>query len=147
MNLDRRDDYADAGTPVKGESGEYPEGCCALIRRKKRRKKMKYFNTTLGISMLPDGEFSVSSLSNEEATEYLRGEVENIANPQHANSLQALTQKVGVDVLDTKGGRISLQSGDECLVAEISGIPRETREFTDAEIAAATFRFRLVVVK
>jgi hypothetical protein len=107
----------------------------------------RYFNTTLGLSMLPDGDFAVETLSESRAAEFLNGGVENVANPQHANSLQAITQKLGVDVRESKGGRVFLKSGDECLVAEIGNIPRETREFSDEEISAATFKFRLVVVK
>lgn len=108
--------------------------------------EMRFFNTTLGISMLADGTFSVLTLTKEQACEWLEEGYDNVANPQHSNSLQALTQILGRDVKDAKGGRISLSSGDQCLVAQISGIPRETREFTDEEIGAARFDFRLVKV-
>jgi len=106
----------------------------------------KYFNTTLGLSMLPDGNISVGTLTAEEAAGWLRQEFENVANPSHANTLDAVSRHLGVDVRQAKGGRIKLTAGDGCLVAEISGVPRETREFTDAEITAATFTFRLVKV-
>lgn len=107
----------------------------------------RHFNTTLGLSMLPDGNISVETVTDEVAIQYLISEgVENVANPQHSNSLQAITQKLGVDVRNAKGGRVFLASGDSCLVAEIGGIPRETREFSDEEIAAAKFIFRLVIV-
>lgn len=106
----------------------------------------KFFNTTLGLSMLADGKVSITTINQEQAVAWLNGGYENVANPSHGNSLQAITQKLGVDVRDAKGGRVSLATGDECLVAQISGIPRETREFTDEEIAAARFDFRLVRV-
>ncbi len=106
----------------------------------------KYFNTTLGLSMLPDGNVSVETLTTDEATGWLREGFENVANPSHANTLNAVSRHLGVDVRQAKGGRIKLIAGDECLVAEISGVPRETREFTNEEIAAATFTFRLVKV-
>ena len=107
-----------------------------------------FFNTTLGLSMLTDGDVSVRTVSDQEAVEFLgQPDISNVANPQHGNSLQAITQKLGVDVRDAKGGRVLLASGDRCLVAEISGIPRETREFSDEEIAAATFKFRIVTMK
>lgn len=109
---------------------------------------MFFFNTTLGLSMLADGSFEVETISTQEAVAFLtENAVENAANPDHSNSLQALTQITGVDVTAAQGGRISLETGDICLVAQISGIPRETREFTDEEIAAARFTFRLVKVK
>ena len=107
----------------------------------------RYFNTTLGLSMLPDGSFSAETLSSEQAAEWFEGEFENVANPNHANSLDAISRHLEVDVRAAKGGRVSLQSGDECLVAQISGVPRETREFTDEEIADASFSFRLVKVE
>ena len=105
-----------------------------------------YFNTTLGLSMLPDGGVFIETLTAEGAAAWLRRGFENVANPSHANTLDAVSRHLGVDVRQAKGGRIKLASGDECLVAEISGVPRETREFTDAEITAATFTFRLVKV-
>lgn len=107
----------------------------------------RYFNTALGLSMLPDGEFSVQTITPEAAAAWLLEGHQNVANPNHSNSLQAITQKIDVDMRDAKGGRITLEPGDQCLVAQIGGIPRETREFTDEEIAAATFTFRLVTVK
>jgi hypothetical protein len=106
-----------------------------------------YFNTTLGVSMLPDGSINVETITDHEATAYLHGTFENVANPSHANTLDAVSRHLGVNVRGAKGGRIKLESGDACLVAEISGVPRETREFTDEEIAAATFTFRLVQVQ
>jgi len=107
-----------------------------------------YFNTAFAIGMVPDGTITVRTVGDEETAEYLRaGVVENVANPAHANTLDAVSRRLGVDVRAAKGGRVSLQSGDEVLVAEIGNVPRETREFTDAEIAAATFRFRLIKVR
>lgn len=106
----------------------------------------RFFNTTLGISMLPDGVVTFDTLSDDEARDWLAKEFENVANPNHANSLDAISRKLGVDVRNAKGGRVRLDEGDSCLVAEITGIPRETREFTDAEIAAAKFIFRIVRV-
>lgn len=107
-----------------------------------------YFNTTLGISMLGDGIFSVRTLSADDAAKWLRqDDIVNAANPTHSNSLDAISRKIGVNVREAKGGRVALSAGDECLVAQISGIPRETREFSDAEICAARFEFRLVVAQ
>ncbi len=106
-----------------------------------------YFNTTLGLSMLPDGDVSVKTLSEAKTKEFLSREVENIANPNHANTLDAVSRRLGIDVRGAKGGRVTLASTDFCLVAEIGNVPRETREFTDEEIDKAIFKFRLVEVK
>ena len=40
-----------------------------------------------------------------------------------------------------KAPKVSLQRGDSIIVLSIRGLPRETREFTDAEVADATFAF------
>lgn len=94
--------------------------------------------------MLPDGKFDLKTLSAQEATEFFSSDFENVANPSHANTLDAVSKRLEINVRDAKGGRVFLNSGDQCLVAEISGVPRVTREFTDEEIVAATFRFRLL---
>lgn len=107
----------------------------------------KYFNTTLGMSMLTDGMIEVFTVDEAAAADYLRQEgLVNAANPSHANTLDVISRRLGVDVRDAKGGRVTLEAGDSCLVVEISNVPRETREFTDEEVAKATFKFRLVAV-
>ena len=115
---------------------------------------MKYFNTVFSGAMLPTGIGigPVKELSILEVTKWIReGEVMNIANPTHANTLAAVSQVVGVDLTSGATGRkVTLQAGDSCLVAEFENsakLPRETRQFTDAEIAAAgPLRFRLYPV-
>jgi len=107
----------------------------------------KYFNTTLGSSMLPDGMIEIVTIAEDVAANYLLDpEVVNAANPSHANTLDAMSRRLGVDVRSAKGGRVSLEAGDSCLIVEIGNIPRETREFTDEEVAKATLMFRLVAV-
>lgn len=107
---------------------------------------MLYFNTTFAPSMVPDGTVEFRTVSVEEAAELLRGEFANAANPSHGNTLSALTRRLGVDLTQAQGGRVLLSQDDSCLVAQISGLPRETREFTDEEVAAARFDFRLVTL-
>lgn len=106
---------------------------------------MRFFNTTFASSMTPDGVVEFSTLSPEKAAAWLGQEgFANAANPSHGNTLSALTRRLGIDLTAAKGGRVLLQEGDECLVSQIEGLPRETREFTDEEVAKATFSFRLV---
>lgn len=63
----------------------------------------KYFNTTLGLSMLQDGNFSVATVTEESAAGYLaEGDVLNVANPSHANTLDAVSRRLGVDVRSAK---------------------------------------------
>lgn len=107
---------------------------------------MLYFNTAFAASMVPDGIVEFRTVSVEEASEMLQGEFANVANPTHAPTLSALSRKLGVNLTQAQGGRVLLSEDDACLVAQISGLPRETREFTDEEVAAATFSFRLVTL-
>lgn len=116
-----------------------------LISSQVQRGNMtKYFNTTFAPSMVTDGVVIFRTITIEEAKEFLRESCENIANPTHSNSLQAISQLLTVDVRNAKGGKVTLKVGDTVLVAQVSGLPRETREFTDEEIKAAEFEFRLV---
>lgn len=111
----------------------------------------RYFNTTLGLSMLPDGEFSVRTVDSRAAMAYLldaSSGLENIANLNHGNTLDAVSGLLLHNLRQAKGGRVRLASGDQCLVAEVGNLPpqRETREYSNEEIAAAMFTFRIVTV-
>jgi hypothetical protein len=103
-----------------------------------------FFNTTFAPSMVKDGNVNFRTMTVSEAAQLLSSEFENVANPMHSNTLQAVTQLLNADVTQAKGGRVLLAQGDQVLVAQVSNIPRETREFSDEEIAAAKFDFRLV---
>jgi len=110
---------------------------------------MLYFNTAFAASMVPDGDvqfftFDVKGIRFLIEGAMERGEFANVANPTHANTLRALSSVLGIDLNKARGGRVFLKEEDVCIVAQISGLPRETREFTDEEVAAATFTFRVV---
>ncbi len=108
----------------------------------------RYFNTALASSMLPDGTVRIRTLSQLEASSWLReAPFLNAANPNHGNTLAMLSASLGVELrASAEGGKLSLASGDVCLVSEVRALPRVTREFTDAEVAAAEVRLRLVEV-
>ena len=110
----------------------------------------KYFNTAFSLSMVvPPFSMSGSELTPAEAAEWLNQEIQNVANPNHANSLDAVSKKLGADVRDAKGGRVVLNSGDECLVAQVffpPSVPRETQEYTDEQVALGKFSFVLVKI-
>lgn len=108
----------------------------------------RYVNTALGSSMLPDGSIELTTLDRDEARQWLNsGPFQNVCNPTHGNTLAAFSSVLGQDLRAGEGGRVRLTAGDACLVLEVAGLPRETREFSDAEIAAATFGFRLVEIR
>lgn len=111
----------------------------------------EFFNTAFSLSMIaPPCDLQVEELSDVEARAFLAGQgVANVANPNHANTLSALSQKLGNDVRDAKGGRVALASGDAMLVGQVvfpSDVPRETTEYTDEQLAKGKFSFLLVTV-
>lgn len=111
----------------------------------------KLFNTAFSLSMVvPPFGMEGIELTPAEAAEWLRQEgVVNAANPTHANTLDAVSKKVGVDMRAAKGGRVVLGKGDGCLVAQVvfpPSVPRETKEYTDEQVALGTFSFILVIV-
>jgi hypothetical protein len=111
----------------------------------------KYFNTAFSLSMVvPPFVISGSELTPAEASKWLNQEIQNVANPNHANTLDAVSKKLGTGVRDAKGGRVVLSSGDECLVAQVSfppSVPRETKEYTDEQVALGKFSFVLVKIE
>lgn len=111
----------------------------------------RFFNTAFSLSMVTyPCTMQVVELSKTEATVWLgQSGVKNVANPGHANTLAAVSQRLGVDVRSSAGGRVSLASGDQCLVAQVSfppSVPRETTEYTDEQLALGKFSFLLVTV-
>ena len=111
---------------------------------------MLYLNNALSSTMLMDGEYKIRSLQDEEVVLYLndaisRSEFVHAGNPSHKPTWDAVAKRLQIPAIaEPKGGKIALKAGDRLLVAEVSGLPRETREFTEAEIKAATIRFRLM---
>ena len=63
------------------------------------------------------------------------------ANPSHKASLEALKTRYGIDIpVSDKAPKVSLVNvGDAIIVLQITGLPRETREFTTEEVAKAGF--------
>ncbi len=111
----------------------------------------KYFNTAFSLSMVtPPVRLDVQPMTEEiAAAELATEDVANVANPGHANTLAALSQRTGVNLRDAKGGRITLKPGDVVIVGQVrfpSSVPRETTEYTDEQLALGTFSFMKVTV-
>lgn len=112
----------------------------------------RYFNTAFSLSMV-GAPFTLEGreLTPPQAKVWLEvfDDIQNVANPSHANTLDAVSKKLGIDVRDAKGGRVKLDKGDQALIAQVSfppTVPRETKEYTDEQIALGTFSFVLVTV-
>lgn len=112
-----------------------------------------YFNTAFSLSMLAsDCALRVQKgISESAAAVWLRqSDVKNVANPNHGNTLDAVSKRLGVDVRSASGGRVVLSQGDQVLVAQVSfppDVPRETKEYTDEQVARGRFSFDLVTVE
>lgn len=111
----------------------------------------RFFNTAFSLSMVtPPCTMQVVEITETEAAAFVAAEgVANVANPQHANTLQALSKRLGVDVSGAQGGRVALEPGDEVVVGQVSfppSVPRETREYTDEQVASGKFSFLKVTV-
>ncbi|MBI2595425.1 hypothetical protein HYW46_01675 [Candidatus Daviesbacteria bacterium] len=112
---------------------------------------MRFFNTAFSLSMVvPPFSLKGGELTAEQVGQWLReGDVQNVANPSHANTLAAVSQRLGVDVRNAAGGRVVLNPGDQVLVAQVTfppSVPRETTEYSDEQLALGKFSFVLVEI-
>lgn len=87
-------------------------------------------------------------LTPEETQAIIRSGVETAFNPAHVNAARAVERKTGVVIpMADRPARIALGVSDRLLVVTIIGsLPRETREFTEGELAQVDFRFSLWTV-
>lgn len=113
---------------------------------------MFYFNTAFSLSMIESSAtlriFHVSACMAK--TLLKAGLTCNVANPNHANTLCAVSALLGIDVsTNATGSRVTLESGDSMLVAQVvfpQSIPRETTEYTQEMLDKGKFTFQLVRV-
>lgn len=72
------------------------------------------------------------------------GELTPCLNPSHAATIDAMRQRYGIDVsIPDAPPRVEVKAGDSVVVMGVRGLPRLTdrHEYTEEEIAAATFTF------
>ncbi len=112
---------------------------------------MIYFGFSIADGMFPT-ECAVrrAPLSIERVKSLLERGYVSCCNPQHEASLRAASVRYGLEIaVPEKALLVSLQSGDRLIVMSIRGLPRlqENRhEYTEAEVAQATFVFGLWTV-
>jgi hypothetical protein len=107
---------------------------------------MRYFGFAIADSMFPDRcTVSRKPLTPEEVRTILAEEKVAMAlNPSHKPTCEAATQKFGLPIaIPDKAPVVRLNAGDSIIVMAVRGLPRlEGRhEYTEAEIASATFVF------
>ena len=71
-------------------------------------------------------------------------------NPSHRATIDAMRQRYNIDVeIPATPPRVILNAGDSIVVMGVRGLPRLTdrHEYTEEEIAAATFNFTMYTVE
>lgn len=107
---------------------------------------------------LADGMFSAlgectiarKSITPEEVKELAQaGALTPCLNPSHKATIDAMRSRYGIDVpIPEKAPFASLDHGDSVIVMGVRGLPRLTdrHEYTEEEIASATFQFSVYTV-
>lgn len=110
-----------------------------------------FFGFALADSMF-QGDCTITRESVEPATVQAwaeAGELSPCLNPSHAATINAMRSRYGIDVeIPETPARVSLGSGDRVVVMGVRGLPRLTdrHEYTEGEIASATFHFSVYTV-
>jgi len=88
-------------------------------------------------------------LSVEEVKDRIAQGVESCCNPSHSATINAMRERFGIDVpIPETPPRVVLWIGDSMIVMGVRGLPRLTdrHEYTEEEIAQATFSFAMYTV-
>lgn len=107
-----------------------------------------YFGFALADSMFSDGLITRRTLPIDEVKAFVESEsgVVSCCNPSHGATIDAMNTRFGLGVaIPATPPRVSLQDGDSVIVMGVRGLPRLTdrHEYTDEEVAGATFVFSL----
>lgn len=98
-----------------------------------------------------DCEISRRQLTANEVREILIEEdIVSCLNPSHTATINAMRQRFRIDVaIPGVPPKVELRSGDSIVVMGVRGLPRLTdrHEYTDEEVAKATFSFAVYTVK
>ena len=110
-----------------------------------------YFGFALADSMFNgDCEIIRNVMSVEDVKAAVAAGVVSCCNPSHVATINAMTARYGIDVaIPEQPPRVSVGSGDSVIVMGVRGLPRLTdrHEYTEDEIAQATFSFSRYTVK
>lgn len=89
------------------------------------------------------------AISVEKVREFVAAGVIPALNPSHQSTIAAMRQRFGLDVaIPERAPMVTLDQGDSLIVMSVRGLPRRegVAEYSDAEIAGATFVFSLWTV-
>jgi hypothetical protein len=109
-----------------------------------------YFGFALADSMFVGNcQITRRSVSVDEVKAMVAQGVESCCNPSHSATIDAMRSRFGIDVsVPETPPRVALGSGDSIVVMGVRGLPRLTdrHEYTEEEIASATFTFAMYAV-
>ncbi len=109
-----------------------------------------FFGFALADSMF-NGEVTISRkpLTIDEVKAIINDGVLSCCNPSHVATINAMRARYGIDVaIPETPQRVSVGNGDSVIVMGVRGLPRLTdrHEYTDEEVAQATFSFSIYSV-
>jgi hypothetical protein len=109
-----------------------------------------YFGFAVADGMFAgDCEITRRVLTLNEAKAILAQGVTSCLNPSHTATIKAMTARFGIEVpIPESPPKVALDEGDSLVVMSVRGLPRLTdrHEYTDEEVAAATFAFALYTI-
>lgn len=114
-------------------------------------KKTTFFGFGLADNMFGEyqGVLQRQRLTIHEAKDIIQRGIEACLNPSHRATINVMETRFGISVpIPERAPVVRLEEGDSLLVMAVSGLPRlEGRhEYTDEEVATATFSFSLWTV-
>jgi len=96
---------------------------------------------------LPDKYFSLGTLPDEKAREWLTEGLVRWSALDSELFCKAIEWNLGITI-EREVGLLPLNSGDQCMVVKVEGLPGEPEDsFTQEQIAEASFTFRLLTIK
>ena len=104
----------------------------------------KYFGFALADSMFAGNCDIRRTVLTTEEVKAMEKEFTPCLNPSHGATIGAMRARFGIDVaIPETPPKVSLETGDSIVVMGVRGLPRLTdrHEYTEEEIAAATFSF------
>lgn len=109
-----------------------------------------FFGFAFSDNML-NGDVSLTRrvLELDEVKELIESGVTPVLNPSHEATIDAMRQRFCLDVvIPETPPRVTLEPSDQLIVMSVRGLPRLTdrHEYTDEEIASASFAFSLWTV-
>lgn len=105
---------------------------------------MKYFGFALADSMFNGDCMIMRKALTADEVKVMAQELTPCLNPSHKATIDAMRARFDIDVeIPEQPPRVSVGIGDGVVVMGVRGLPRLTdrHEYTEEEIAAATFSF------